>query len=399
MKRIRMQMLGGFQVKADGQELTPVLERSPKGVQLMQYLILHPGQRESTEGLMRIMWPESSPAKSVNALKTLISRLRAMLDQISPSLGACLKTVRGGYQWETQPDVSVDVEEYLSLASQLHGRLDMSPVRQDSFQRMMSIYSGRLLSNQEHPEWMKEYADAMHRLYLEVVLEELKLLGDMGRTQELIAVCRQALDADPLNDALNICLMDALMNSGREGDVIRHYDRVQEVRRLPGSESEVMDEYYARLLQAERDLAGDLSRLCDEVRSMEMRPGAMVCDRTVFAEMFQLLLRSLMRSSGVVTIAIVMLGGRKDMPIQLNRTIEELQQLMTMTLRSGDILTRLSATQIAVMLPYATENDFTGIADRIKRGFYARHPADYQLTFAARQLHAEGMLPPTRSGM
>lgn len=388
MKQIRLQLLGSFQVKADGQELTNILERSPKGMQLMQYLILHPEQRESTEVLMQILRPESSSAPSVNSLKTLVSRLRALLDQVSPSLGACLKTVRGGYQWETQPGVSVDVEEYNRLISQLHGRLDMSTDKQFKFHRMLAIYHGRLLSNQEHPAWLQEHTNNMHQFYLEVILEELRLLESAGHTADVITVCREALDADPLNNAINVRMMDALMNAGREGDVIQHYERVQEVRSIQSTESEVMDKYFSRLLQAERNLADDLDQLCYEVQSMEIRPGATLCDRTVFAEAFQLLQRSLMRTPGVITIAVVMVGGLKDSPLLLNRAIMELQQVMIHTLRSGDILTRLSATQIAMLLPLATESDFIGIAERIKRNFYLRHPAGCQLTFAARQLQA-----------
>jgi penicillin-binding protein 2 len=82
-----------------------------------------------------------------------------------------------------------------------------------------------------------------------------------------------------------------------------------------------------------------------------------------------------------------MLSSDKSKPL-LNRAIMELQQVMIHTLRSGDILTRLSATQIAMLLPLATESDFIGIAERIKRNFYLRHPAGCQLTFAARQLQA-----------
>jgi DNA-binding SARP family transcriptional activator len=337
---------------------------------------------------MQILRPESSSAPSVNSLKTLVSRLRALLDQVSPSLGACLKTVRGGYQWETQPGVSVDVEEYNRLISQLHGRLDMSTDKQFKFHRMLAIYHGRLLSNQEHPAWLQEHTNNMHQFYLEVILEELRLLESAGHTADVITVCREALDADPLNNAINVRMMDALMNAGREGDVIQHYERVQEVRSIQSTESEVMDEYFSRLLQAERNLADDLDQLCCEVQSMEVRPGATLCDRTVFAEAFQLLQRSLVRTPGVITIAVVMVGGLKDSPLLLNRAIMELQQVMIHTLRSGDILTRLSATQIAMLLPLATESDFIGIAERIKRNFYLRHPAGCQLTFAARQLQA-----------
>ena len=110
LSSIRLRLLGSFQVDVDGASMTEVLGHSPKGIQLMQYLILNRGQMESTAALTRAMWPDSDATHPESALKTLISRLRTLMQQISPALGACLKTVRGGYQWETQPGVTVDAE-------------------------------------------------------------------------------------------------------------------------------------------------------------------------------------------------------------------------------------------------------------------------------------------------
>ena len=105
MSAIRLRLLGSFHVDVDGRPMTDVLAHSPKGIQLMQYLILNRGHMETTQALTRAMWPDSDAVRPESALKTLISRLRTLLAQVGPALGACLKTVRGGYMWETQPNV------------------------------------------------------------------------------------------------------------------------------------------------------------------------------------------------------------------------------------------------------------------------------------------------------
>lgn len=386
MAEIRLKLLGGFQVMSDGQELTEVLAHSPKGIQLMQYLILKSGKMDTTAGLMRVLWPESEATRPESALKTLVSRLRLLLSQVSPALSACLKTVRGGYQWETQEGVSVDVEEFLALAERLHGGISLNAESQTSFHRMMAFYGGRLLSNQEQPEWMQHAAEKLHRLYLDVVLEELQRLEDAQRDEDVIAVCRLALDADPLNEGLHGRLMKALLNAKREGDAVRQYDHAQALRQIPGSGAEVLDAYYARLLQTERNLEKDLDDLCDELCSMEELPGAVECDRDVFAEIFRLVQRSLRRTPGVVTVAVVQLECGDGSAMQTHRALGSLVGTMTRLLRSGDIVTRLNATEIAMMLPHAADRDFAGIADRIKRSFYQQYPAGCALTFAARQL-------------
>ena len=217
MSAIRLRLLGSFRVEVDGKPKTDVLAHSPKGIQLIQYLILNRGHMETTQALTRAMWPDSDAIRPESALKTLISRMRTLMAQVSPSLGACLKTVRGGYQWESQPDVTVDAEEFLALAEELRGRIDVeNDLQAHSFRKMMSIYSGRLLRDQEQPEWMQQRAEEIHRLYLNVVEEALTKLEAAGRTQQMVSICREALDADPLNRTLNLRLMDALVLSGRE---------------------------------------------------------------------------------------------------------------------------------------------------------------------------------------
>lgn len=383
MSAIRLRLLGSFHVDVDGKPMTDVLAHSPKGVQLMQYLILNRGQMESTTALTRAMWPDSDATRPESALKTLISRMRTLMGQVSPALGACLKTVRGGYQWETQPGVSVDAEEFLELAEELHGRVDVdNDLQARSFRRMMSLYTGRLLRNQDQPEWMKKRADDLHQLYLNVVEEALQKLQDAGREQESIGICREALDADPLNNTMNMRLMDALVNSGREGEALQQYRYATELHAAADDSAAALDEYYSRMLQSGRDLQQSLSSLKDELLQGVDKPGALVCDRVVFGELFRLEQRSLERTESTITLGVAMLSGLEKSPWQLDAAMTGLINVMVSKLRRGDIITRLNATQVAFLLPHATEADAGTVADRLKRSFYLQFPAGCSLSFA-----------------
>lgn len=383
MSAIRLRMLGSFHVDVDGKPMTDVLAHSPKGIQLMQYLILNRGHMETTQALTRAMWPDSDAVRPESALKTLISRLRTLLAQVSPALGACLKTVRGGYMWETQPNVSVDVEEFLALAEELHGRIDVeNDLQARSFRRMMGLYSGRLLRDQEQPEWMQKRADALHNLYLNVVEEALQKLQDAGRTQQMVSICREALDADPLSSTLNMRLMDALVHSGRESEALQQYQYASELHAAADDPTQALDEYYTRMLQSGRNLQQSLESLKTELLQGVDTPGALVCDRVVFGELFRLEQRSLERTESTITLGVAMLSGLEKSPWQLDAAMTGLINVMVARLRRGDVITRLNATQVAFLLPHATEADASTVADRLKRSFYLQFPAGCTLTFA-----------------
>ena len=58
-----------------------------------------------------------------SALKTLVSRTRSMLNEISRGLGGCIVSETGGYRWESLPGVSVDVLIIIDILE----RLDKKP--------------------------------------------------------------------------------------------------------------------------------------------------------------------------------------------------------------------------------------------------------------------------------
>jgi DNA-binding SARP family transcriptional activator len=383
MSVIRLRLLGSFQVDVDGKSAAAVLAHSPKGVQLIQYLILNRGRMETTMALTQAMWPDSEASRPESALKTLVSRLRTLLQQVRPELGACLRTVRGGYQWVSQPGVSVDVEEFLDLAEDLRGRVDVdNDLQARSFRRMMSLYTGRLLQDQEQPEWMKQRAEALHNLYLNVVEEALQKLRDAGRMQQMVSICREALDADPMSSTLNMRLMDALIHSGRESEALQQYHHASELHASAANPAHALDEYYSRMLQGNRDLQASLNSLKTELLQGADTPGALVCDRVVFGELFRLEQRSLERTESTITLGVAMLTGLEKSPWQLDAAMTGLINVMVARLRRGDVITRLNATQVAFLLPHATEEDASAVADRLKRSFYLQFPAQGTLTFA-----------------
>ena len=112
MGHVQINLFGSFHVERDGKSVDEQLVRSPKGMLLMQYLILAPRQTAEAKTLMQVMWPEENSTSPDTALKTLISRQRALLREISPELAMCLVTVHGGYRWVCPPEVSVDVLEF-----------------------------------------------------------------------------------------------------------------------------------------------------------------------------------------------------------------------------------------------------------------------------------------------
>lgn len=81
---IRIQMMNTFTIYINEIQADHMVNKSRKGVALMQYLILNREQPVPNQRLLAALWSEEKSANPENALKTLVSRLRALLNQLSP---------------------------------------------------------------------------------------------------------------------------------------------------------------------------------------------------------------------------------------------------------------------------------------------------------------------------
>lgn len=108
---IRIQMMNTFTIYINEIQADHMVNKSRKGVALMQYLILNREQPVPNQRLLAALWSEEKSANPENALKTLVSRLRALLNQLSPGLGQAIVADRNAYHWQLLPGMSVDVYE------------------------------------------------------------------------------------------------------------------------------------------------------------------------------------------------------------------------------------------------------------------------------------------------
>lgn len=373
---IHIRLLGGFHVDVDGHSADSILSKSPKGILLMQYLMLHQGESVPARRLMEIMWPNDTSASPEGALKTLISRLRTILTQVSPVLASCLATARGGYRWETQSGVTVDLDEFEKMAARIDPVEELTSDARHQFRSALQMFAGELLQDQEVPAWASHRADKVRLTYLTMVEKYLHLLEQEGDVQEMISVCRTALDAQPFNDGLHLRLTEALMSARRDQEALRQYQHASNLTGGLNRENyaENVREYYAQLMRSEQTINDTLDELYNGLISDVDTAGALVCDSHIFREMYHLQKRCLERLGANILLGVVMVAGLEDEPLQLDRTMNGLIDVMRSNLRRGDTVTRQNVNQIAMLLPMASEMQGQMIMERIKRGFYQQFP-------------------------
>lgn len=346
MGHVQINLFGSFHVERDGKSVDEQLARSPKGMLLMQYLILAPRQTAEAKTLMQVMWPEENSTSPDTALKTLISRQRALLREISPELAMCLVTVRGGYRWVCPPEVSVDVLEFEEMLARMKLPGGTTP-SEEMLTRMLVLYQGRLLADQQpQPAWLYNRSERLHQQFLQTVDSRLAQL------QRLIEGLRQT-ERD--TDADQQVELAARLNSA--------------------ARDEMMADYYDRIQRANRALETGLVQFKEELMRGEDNNRAIVCDRRVFRSLFCLQRRGMERTGGHALLGILTLTELDPASEKREAALNGLVKIMLLNLRRGDVITRLDESTIAMFLPNADESAANIIIDRLKRSFYLQFPS------------------------
>ena len=91
-ENIRITLLGSFHIYRGAESMDASVTKSRKGMTLLQYLALQHGENVPIYRLIDTLWAGESSSNPESALKTLVSRLRVILSQVSPALAECIVT-------------------------------------------------------------------------------------------------------------------------------------------------------------------------------------------------------------------------------------------------------------------------------------------------------------------
>lgn len=374
---VRIQMMGNYLIFIDEQRIENPVIRSRKGSALLAFLILHRGYQVPNQRLLRELWSGNIVTNPENALKTLVSRTRSMLNQMSPGLGTCLVSDRGAYHWEQRDGVRVDALELMDLFDALERAKDPAEKR-EMYKKLLALYKGDLYQTGNLEE-EAAYAERMHRQYLEAIYNYIEMLREEEAYNEISAVCRTALEVDNFDDRLHIELMKAMVHLNRVSDAMAQYRHAANItyRYLGAEPSEGMREFYAHLSRSRRSLKFNLDAIRNELRQSSNEHGAFVCDYAMFKEIYNLEMRNLERLGTTMFLGVIMIGNVEDNEmdfIRQDNIMSGLIEILRTNLRKGDIITQFAPTIVALLLPTVNYDTGTMVMERIRQFFYKRYP-------------------------
>ena len=373
---VRIQMLGNFLIYINEQRVENPVSKSRKGTALVEYLVLHRGRSVPNQQLLSALWPEQSVTNPENALKTLVSRMRALLNQMSPGLGACIVSDRGAYHWQSMPGMRVDAMELMDIFDALSTERDVDKL-QALYKRVLELYEGDLYQTGDL-DGDVGFAQQLHSQYLTAIYSYIELLRKAEDYNDVIAVCRTALEVDSFDDRLHIELMKAMVSLNRTSDALVQYKHATNLtyRYLGAPPSPEMLAFYQEMNKARQSLKYNLDAIRRELHNSSLERGAFVCDYEMFKSIYNLEMRNLERLGTTMFLGIIMIGDDEDGAdsIRQDNIMNGLIEILRDNLRKGDIITHFSPSVIALLLPTVNYKTGSMVMERIRQLFFKRYP-------------------------
>src|SRR5262249_12555389 len=210
MARLTLVLLGGFQATVRHRPISFPLRKAQA---LLAFLALSPGQRQSRERLAALLWGEAAADQARSSLRQTLFSIRAALPRTaSRGVAADESAV-----WLEQ--VEVDVVTFERLLAE---RTD------EALARAVALYAGELLDGVDvgasgFDAWVSTSRERLRREATTAMTTLLDRRAAAGAIEEAIAIGRQALGVDPLQEPVRRRLLQLLARQGRRAEAIRQY--------------------------------------------------------------------------------------------------------------------------------------------------------------------------------
>lgn len=379
METLQIRMLGGFSARARGNWIDDSENRSQKPWILLAYLICNRERMVTQEELLRLCWEGEEKDDPANALRVVLHRTRAMLEQLKIGSGMeLIQRSREGFFWNCRLPLQVDIEEFEALykAGVLTRDTDE---RLACYLKAIDLYRGDFLGRNSGGTWGTRMAEKQRGRYVEMTLAALALLSDSGREEDSVLLAWKALGMEPYQEAVHRHLMEALIKLDRAGEAVELYEQLralllEKFERAPEEETQRVYFKAVRLCR-EANIPVDLYRVeKDENRGEN---GVKICDFSFFRT-FYVSAEFLILQCGLEVYNILFtVEGTQDKPLSrraMERAMEGLNQQLKVQLHRGDVMTRCDENRMLLMLRIDGYEEACMCCERQVQLFYQNNP-------------------------
>lgn len=378
-KYLEVSMFGGFRLDYNGNCIDDSGSRSKKSWLLLAYLLFYHKRVILQDELVKTMCDSDTDGDPWNAVKTLMHRLRSMLSGLGENAGKeIIIGASGGYSVNPDIEVKLDVEAFdafISAASSAKTPED----RLENTLSALRLYKGDLLPKLSMESWTIPIEEYYHSSYINAAVYAAGELLGSGRFDDCISVCRAAVDVEPYNEQLCGILMKALIATDDRTGAIAVYDRLSKqlfstFGIMPSEETAAIYREAGNNIQSSALLSGSLN---EQLRETGHADGAFPCSYDIFKVLYRAEARRAERTGDVSHVIMFSVAGRDGQEVSrksLDYAVSNFLEILRRNLRTGDIVSQCSSSQLIAMLIQANYENAITVCDRVIRAYCRKFP-------------------------
>lgn len=365
---------GGLEITNDNVTVNIVELFGKQLVNLLQVLLFHSEKPVQKDELIDILWPESKNPSS--ALKFSIFRLRAELNEIEFFKDKeVIVTTRKGYILNPNLDWNIDFVELEKAYNQINDGSELLDEKEfKTATKIFRLYQGRFYASPSQLHWILQKQTIFRQMYVKTMMRTSCYLYTQKRYDEMMLMNYQAVLIEPFNEGLHYYYMKGLVATRNYREALKYYDELNDIflSELGTGLSKRFKQLYDIIIADHaKEESKDMETIMRELSSRDQQNQGFFCSYEIFKYFYELLLKmSIRNEQNYYLIMLQFSDGTLDYE-KIGLDFDRVKRLVGSCLRSNDLFTRTSETQLLLLVDCQTEENAHLIIQRISNKFYS----------------------------
>lgn len=365
---------GGLEITNDNVTVNIVELFGKQLVNLLQVLLFHSEKPVQKDELIDILWPESKNPSS--ALKFSIFRLRSELNEIDFFKDKeVIVTTRKGYILNPNLDWNIDFVELEKAYNQINEGAELLDEKEFKIARkIFRLYQGRFYASPSQLHWILQKQEVFRQMYVKTMMRTSCYLYTQKRYDEMMLMNYQAVLIEPFNEGLHYYYMKGLVATRNYREALKYYDELNDIflSELGTGLSKRFKQLYDIIIADHaKEESKDMETIMKELSSRDQQNQGFFCSYEIFKYFYELLLKmSIRNEQNYYLIMLQFSDGTLDYE-KIGLDFDRVKRLVSSCLRSNDLFTRTSETQLLLLVDCQTEEKAHLVIQRISNKFYS----------------------------
>lgn len=365
---------GGLEITNDNVTVNIVELFGKQLVNLLQVLLFHSEKPVQKDELIDILWPKSKNPSS--ALKFSIFRLRSELNEIDFFKDKeVIVTTRKGYILNPNLDWNIDFVELQKAYNQINEGAELLDEKEFKIARkIFRLYQGRFYASPSQLHWILQKQEVFRQMYVKTMMRTSCYLYTQKRYDEMMLMNYQAVLIEPFNEGLHYYYMKGLVATRNYREASKYYDELNDIflSELGTGLSKRFKQLYDIIIADHaKEENKDMETIMRELSNRDQQNQGFFCSYEIFKYFYELLLKMSVRNEqNYYLIMLQFSDGTLDYE-KVGVDFDRVKRLVSSCLRSNDLFTRTSETQLLLLVDCQTEENAHLIIQRISNKFYS----------------------------